>query len=117
MYCHPAIKSGRLSAARGDNGEYLIDGSELARAFPPEQRMNKDLKQHEQDAEAAVLAAKLDAEQRINAELRARVADVTEDVTAGAVRPSAWYWPGRVGEGGGAGRGTGRRIWQKRGTG
>jgi hypothetical protein len=29
-----AIKAGRLSAARGDDGSYAIDPSELARVFP-----------------------------------------------------------------------------------
>lgn len=33
---HRAIKSGRLSARRLDDGSYRIDPAELARAFPPE---------------------------------------------------------------------------------
>ncbi len=31
-----AIRSGRLSAARGDDGSFQIEPSELARAFPPQ---------------------------------------------------------------------------------
>src|SRR5215210_2897151 len=31
-----AIRSGRLSAARGDDGSFQIDPSELMRAFPPQ---------------------------------------------------------------------------------
>lgn len=33
---HRAIKSGKLSAKRLDDGAYIIDASELARVFPPE---------------------------------------------------------------------------------
>jgi excisionase family DNA binding protein len=33
---HRAIKSGRLSATRLDDGSYRIDPAELARVFPPE---------------------------------------------------------------------------------
>lgn len=34
---HRAIKSGKLSARRTDEGSYLIDAAELARVFPVEQ--------------------------------------------------------------------------------
>lgn len=33
---HRAIKTGKLSARRTEEGAYLIDAAELARAFPPE---------------------------------------------------------------------------------
>ncbi len=32
---HRAIKAGRLSATKGDDGTYRIDGAELARVYPP----------------------------------------------------------------------------------
>ena len=37
---HRAIKSGRLSARRGEDGSYAIDPAELARVFPREALKN-----------------------------------------------------------------------------
>ena len=75
-----AVKSGRVSASRTEGGDYLIDASELARAFPPEPPRHVPVKQPEKadgTAEKAVLEAQLAAEKAINAELRDRVADLT----------------------------------------
>lgn len=67
-----AVKSGRLSASRGDDGTYRIDPSELARAFPPEPARTAMVKQRETAANGevtAVIAAKDD----LITELRARI--------------------------------------------
>jgi excisionase family DNA binding protein len=54
-----AIKSGRLSATRRDDGSYDIDPAELHRAFPavtPDRSITPDLKRNE----TAVLQAEID---------------------------------------------------------
>lgn len=44
-----AIKSGRISAKKGDDGEWIIDPAELARVYPPAHSVNvsgnSDMKQ------------------------------------------------------------------------
>ena len=86
-----AIKAGRLSATRGDNGEFQIDPAELARAFPPEElSRNAAGKQSERAGDTAGNGATVVLEERIAAkealiagkdaviaELRDRLADVT----------------------------------------
>lgn len=74
-----AIKSGRLSATRTDGGEFQIDGAELARVFPPEQPRDVAARHRETADGTAVLQARLEAEQRVSAELRASLADARED--------------------------------------
>jgi len=48
-----AIKSGRLSASKGENGQYIIDPAELFRVFPPKKQNasnENDTGQIERDA-------------------------------------------------------------------
>lgn len=76
-----AIKKGHLSATRDEEGEYRIDPAELARAFPPETVRSVAEKRDETpsvDTETAVLRAKLDAAERLEAELRRQLADTQE---------------------------------------
>jgi hypothetical protein len=82
-----AIKRGALSAMRNDNGGYLIDPSELSRAFPfpfpapGETRGNghdtDDAAHHA--TELATLAERVRGLEAMTAELRERVADLTRD--------------------------------------
>ena len=76
-----AIKSGKLSAIRHDDGSYSIDGSELARTFPirtpsgskwssaepPTERVKTAIL----EAENAALRSALDREREILKEVRA----------------------------------------------
>jgi excisionase family DNA binding protein len=58
-----AIKSGRLSATRRDDGSYDIDPAELRRAFPAVTRNSNvapDLKRGETPGETRVLQAEID---------------------------------------------------------
>jgi excisionase family DNA binding protein len=58
-----AIKSGRLSANRREDGSYDIDPAELNRAFPPETRNRNatlDLKHGETPRETGVLQAEIE---------------------------------------------------------
>jgi hypothetical protein len=101
-----AIKSGRVSASRGDDGDYRIDPSELSRAFPPEPPRHVPAAQNGTasgttgNAEVAAVTAELIAE------LRARIADVTEDrdrwrtLAERTALPAPetrrrWWWRGR----------------------
>ena len=55
-----AIKSGRLSATRRDDGSYDIDPAELRRAFPavtPESNVTAELKRDETPGDPRVLQA------------------------------------------------------------
>lgn len=63
-----AIKSGRLSATRRDDGAYDIDPAELHRAFPPVADAPRDL----QRSEADLLRREIEL-------LRERIADLVED--------------------------------------
>lgn len=66
-----AIKSGRLSATRRDDGAYIIDPAELHRAFPPisdERVTTQDVKHNE----TAVLRAEIEG-------LRQQVALLTNE--------------------------------------
>lgn len=80
-----AVKSGRVSASRGDGGDYLIDPAELARAFPLEPGRNGTGKQGKTDnetarsAETVILTERLAAKDELIAELRSQLADVRED--------------------------------------
>jgi len=60
---HRAIKSGKLSAQRHDNGSYTIDAAELFRAFPknpkaPTQRDNQEPTEEHPNVELEVLRVK-----------------------------------------------------------
>ena len=45
-----AIKSGRLSATKNDNGHFIIDAAELFRVYKPVNKVNETGKQNEMDA-------------------------------------------------------------------
>ena len=58
-----AIKSGRLSATRREDGSYDIDPAELHRAFPAvtvNSNVTPDLKRHETPGDTGVLRAEID---------------------------------------------------------
>jgi excisionase family DNA binding protein len=58
-----AIKAGRLSATRNDDGSYDIDPAELSRAFPPVTRASNvtpNLKQDETAGDTQVLQAEVE---------------------------------------------------------
>lgn len=101
-----AIKSGKLSATRHDDGSYSIDSSELARAFPigtpsgskwvsaaspTEQARTATL-----EAENAALRAALDREREALDEMRtdrdAWKQQATALLTAPPKRSSWWPW-------------------------
>lgn len=79
-----AVRAGRLSASRTDGGDYLIDPSELARAFPPEPPRNAAVRRYGTggtadettgDGATAVLEERIAAKEALITELRARLAD------------------------------------------
>ena len=55
-----AIKAGRLSATRRDDGSYDIDPAELSLAFPAVTRITPDLKRDETVGATRVLQAEID---------------------------------------------------------
>lgn len=101
-----AIKSGKLSATRHDDGSYSIDGSELARAFPigtpPGSKWVSAAPPTEQvrtatlEAENAALRAALDREREALDEMRtdrdAWKQQATALLTAPPKRSSWWPW-------------------------
>ncbi|MBM9593993.1 helix-turn-helix domain-containing protein [Roseitranquillus sediminis] len=82
---HRAIKSGRLSAQRGDHGSYAIDPAELARVFPRDARETSHRDGSEQERAAGhespevllvkveMLEAQLRREQETIDDLRSRL--------------------------------------------
>ena len=88
-----AVKAGRLSAARTDDGGYSIDPAELFRVYPPESRATKldqaAARRMGQDAPAgettelrirtATLEAELNAVKEILAGERRRAEEIRED--------------------------------------
>ena len=94
---HRAIKSGRLSAHRHDDGTYSIDASELFRAFPPTPPEPVQERTQEPDQERPVtptateevlrvrvemLTAQLEREQDTVADLRRRLDRAEERILA-----------------------------------
>ncbi len=71
-----AIKAGRLSAGRLDDGGYSIDPSEVARCFPPK-RLPAQESGHSDTA--AVTAAELSGARQLIALLEDRVRDLMTD--------------------------------------
>jgi hypothetical protein len=80
-----AIKSGRLSASRGENGEHLIDPAELSRVFPPEPPKEPPVERH-----GTALEAVLEAEKAMNIELRERIAELRERLGDVAKERDRW---------------------------
>lgn len=83
-----AIKSGRLSAVRNEDGTFSIDPSELARAFPqngkerePEQRQERSEERSgtEDSSKVAMLEKLLEREREALAREREVSADLKED--------------------------------------
>ena len=94
---HRAIKSGRLSAQRHDDGTYSIDAAELFRAFPPalSEPVSGQVKEPPQEPPAAptaaeevlrvrveMLSAQLEREQDTVADLRRRLDRAEERIFA-----------------------------------
>ena len=87
---HRAIKSGRISAARQDDGSYLIDLAELRRVYPqdlcsndsetPETGFNGTRRNRSETASAiAVMAAELAGARQLVETLRHQVEDLRSD--------------------------------------
>lgn len=83
-----AIKSGRLSAVRNEDGTFSIDPSELARAFPQNAPERAPMARHEPDVErpgtenfskVAMLEQLLEKEREALAREREVSADLKED--------------------------------------
>lgn len=83
-----AIKSGRLSAVRNEDGTFSIDPSELARAFPQNGQEREPLVRHEQaldrlrmeePSRIAMLEQLLEREREALAREREVSADLKED--------------------------------------
>lgn len=107
---HRAIKSGKLSARRSEEGAYLIDAAELARAFPVEppepspwdNAARNDTPPEQPGTEVAVLRVRVEMlemqlgrERETVDDLRRRLDRAEERVlalTADAPRPAA-PWP------------------------
>ena len=103
-----AIKSGRLSATRRDDGSYDIDPAELRRAFPavtPEGNDTADLKRHEpallqveidglREQVALLKDERDDLRRRLDAEAeeRRRLTAVLTDQRPATSRRRWWPW-------------------------
>lgn len=101
---HRAIKSGRLSAQRHEDGTYSIDAAELFRAFPstpPEPVTEQALERHEEQpttppvaeevlrVRVEMLTAQLEREQETVADLRRRLDRAEERILALSHTPAA----------------------------
>lgn len=100
---HRAIKSGRLSAQRHEDGTYSIDAAELFRAFPPsppEPAPEQDQEPREEPLATPVaeevlrvrvemLTAQLEREQDTVADLRRRLDRAEERILALSHTPAA----------------------------
>jgi len=87
---HRAIKSGRISAVRQDDGSYLIDPAEIRRVYPqdfgpndsgtPETGFNGTRRNRSESASAiAVMAAELAGARQLVETLRHQVEDLRAD--------------------------------------
>mgnify|MGYP000313988492 CR=1 FL=1 len=77
-----AIKSGKISASKSENGSYEIDPSELHRIFPALHRASNDtgtMKQSVTPDETAVLHAKMDGKDTEISLLKARIDELQSD--------------------------------------
>ncbi len=99
-----AIKSGRLSASRDDNGQYQIDPAELFRVYPSKGKElgeTKPLEPFTLQRENELLREQLDREREINRRLFDRLDEEAAErrkLTAllthqpEPARPSLWRW-------------------------
>lgn len=100
---HRAIKSGKLSAQRHEDGTYSIDAAELFRAFPP--ALPEPVQEHANElhqersatptvaeevlrVQVEMLTAQLDREQDTVADLRRRLDRAEERIFALSHRPA-----------------------------
>ncbi len=101
---HRAIKSGRLSAQRHEDGTYSIDAAELFRAFPPtlaEPKPEQRAEPHQEPLVASavveevlrvrveMLTAQLEREQDTVADLRRRLDRAEERIFTLSYSPAA----------------------------
>lgn len=101
---HRAIKSGRLSAQRHQDGTYSIDAAELFRAFPPalsEPVPEQGVEPHQEPSatpskaeevlrvRVEMLNAQLEREQETVADLRRRLDRAEERILALSLSPAA----------------------------
>ena len=101
---HRAIKSGRLSAQRHQDGTYSINAAELFRAFPPalpEPVPEQDMEPHQEPpvtptvaeevlrVRVEMLTAQLEREQETVADLRRRLDRAEERILALSHSPAA----------------------------
>ena len=70
-----AIKLGRLSASRADDGSYLIDPAELHRVYPLTGKADGQTQRSETPAEGNGILATSEGLRRLLAEREARIAD------------------------------------------
>lgn len=88
-----AIKSGRLSATKDENGRYQIDPAELFRVYPPttERRTDKAITDHadleilelklKHSQELLELERKLNSERELNNEMARRLENIESKLT------------------------------------
>ena len=80
-----AIKSGRISAQKGDTGSFHIDPSELHRVYPPtvstehEETPNNTFRKPETDITIRELQARLEAANERLSDKETVIADLRED--------------------------------------
>lgn len=79
---HRAIKSGRLSAQRHEDGTYSIDAAELFRAFPP--ALSKPVQEHAKEPHQELLATSTVAEEvlRVRVEMLTAQLEREQDTVA-----------------------------------
>lgn len=80
-----AIKSGKISALRNDDGSYSIDPAELHRVFPALPRASNDsgtVKQSVPPPETGVLQTKLEAAERLLEERQQTIDDLRQRLDA-----------------------------------
>ena len=84
---HRAIKSGKLSATRRDDGSYEIDPAELFRVYAPGKRLDPTSMRRAETPDETANAAALEAENRL---LRERVDELKADRDELKVDRDAW---------------------------
>jgi hypothetical protein len=100
---HRALQSGKMSGTKGDNGEWSIDGAELARAFPWDTSGHdkRDTKGHQvptpknndaTEIEIRMLREMLDREREAVEDLRERLTRAELLLTDKRPKPRSW-WP------------------------
>ena len=100
---HRALQSGKMSGTKSDNGEWSIDGSELARAFPWDTSGHdkRDTKGHQVESqknsdatetEIRMLREMLDRERETVEDLRERLTRAELLLTDQRPKPRSW-WP------------------------